>query len=206
MKKSKILFSNMSLIIQKIILKIFRIQGSTVIGLCVNIAYLLSTLIYPYMPNVSANIRKQLNLPVFSVTTENASYDSDNIKPDVYSYPVFFNKFFNFVKEGHHIGKSEPLFKRIMDADVKVWKEKFGGVQEKRDEKNPKDKKQAKKEPKQPKPEGEKKEKKKSNRKHPNQLQKITPPNRQNSLPLLQMLNQPMPNKEGLRFEAILLF
>ena len=34
-----------------------------------------------------------------------------------------------FIKEGHKLGKIEPLFKRITEADVKAWKEKFGGVQ-----------------------------------------------------------------------------
>lgn len=112
------------------------------IGVCVNLAYLLSVLVYPYMPNVSATLRKQLNLPVFKVLNESETYDSDNIKPDVYSHPLFFNKFYNFVKEGHLIGKPEPLFKRILDADVKLLKEKFAGVQDKKaDEKNPKDKK-----------------------------------------------------------------
>ncbi len=42
---------------------------------------------------------------------------------------MFCNKFLCFVKEGHKLGKIEPLFKRITEADVKVWKEKFGGVQ-----------------------------------------------------------------------------
>ena len=34
-----------------------------------------------------------------------------------------------FIKEGHKLGKIEPLFKRITEADVKALKEKFGGVQ-----------------------------------------------------------------------------
>lgn len=122
-------------------MKIFRVQGATVIGVCVNIAFVLSNVMYPYMPNVASTIRKQLNLPTFNVTTEKDTYDSDNIKADVYSHPVFFNQFLNFVKEGHNIGKPEPLFKRIMDADVKVWKEKFGGVQDKKPEDAKKDKK-----------------------------------------------------------------
>jgi hypothetical protein len=42
---------------------------------------------------------------------------------------VFCNKFLCFIKEGHKLGKIEPLFKRITEADVKAWKEKFGGVQ-----------------------------------------------------------------------------
>ena len=56
-----------------------KIKGSTVIGVCVNIAYLLSILVYPYMPNVSITIRKQLNIPLFQVNTEKETYDSDNI-------------------------------------------------------------------------------------------------------------------------------
>ena len=107
-----------------------KIEGATVIGVCVNIAYLLSIVLYPYMPNVSCTIRRQLNVDTFKVATELESYDSDNIKPGDYSHPVFFNKFYNFIKEGHKLGKIEPLFKRITDAEVKVWKEKFGGVQE----------------------------------------------------------------------------
>ncbi|CAF0762286.1 unnamed protein product [Brachionus calyciflorus] len=118
-----------------------KVQGSTVIGVCVNISFVLSTLLYPYMPNVASTIRKQLNLATFSVITEKENYDSENIKADVYSNPVYYEKFYNFVKEGHQIGKPEPLFKRIMDADVKLWKEKFGGVQEKKPEDAKKDKK-----------------------------------------------------------------
>ena len=89
-------------------------------------------------------IRKQLNLPIFKVLKESESYDSENIKPCDYEHPVFFSKFYQFVKEGHIIGKAEPLFKRIAEADVKVWKEKFGGVQEKKPEDDPKNKKKEK--------------------------------------------------------------
>jgi methionyl-tRNA synthetase len=104
-----------------------KIQGSTVIAICLNISYLLSVVVYPYMPNVSIAIRKQLNLPLFDVNSEKENYDSGNIKPEVYSYPKFYNTFVQFLKEGHRIGNAEPLFKRITDAEVKEWKEKFGG-------------------------------------------------------------------------------
>lgn len=103
------------------------------------------------MPNISTKIRNQLNLAPFDVITEKEIYDSENLKSDEYSHPIFFEKFYNFVPEGHQIGKPEPLFKRIMEADVKIWKEKFGGVQEKKPEDAKKDKKGGKK--------GEKKEK-----------------------------------------------
>ena len=143
-------------------------KGATVIGLCINIGYLLSVLIYPYMPNISAVIRRQLNVPVFKVTKESETpeaYDGENIKPCEYEHPVFFNKFYQFVKEGHVIGKAEPLFKRILEADVKVWKEKFGGVQEKKpDEKEAKGKKKEKPKVKKEKPaENSGEEKKKEN-------------------------------------------
>ena len=110
-----------------------KIQGGTVIGICVNIAYLLSLLIYPYMPNVSATIRKQLNLPAFDVIKDQDSlekYDSSNIKSDVFSYPIFADRFYQFLPEGHQIGVAAPLFKRIAEADAKAWKEKFGGVRD----------------------------------------------------------------------------
>lgn len=106
-----------------------RTQGATAIALCLNISYLLSILVYPYMPKVSITIRQQLNLPVFDVVKEKESYDSSNIKSESYSYPKFYSKFVQFLKEGHQIGKAEPLFKRITDADIKEWKQKFGGQQ-----------------------------------------------------------------------------
>lgn len=100
------------------------------IGLCANIAFLLSTLLYPYMPNVSASIRRQLNLPAFSVLTDKPEYSSENIISDSYEFPVFYNKFYRFLTPGHKIGTILPLFKRIGDADVKTWREKFGGQQQ----------------------------------------------------------------------------
>jgi hypothetical protein len=85
------------------------------------------------MPNVSSTIRKQLNVPTFNVKNESTNpkdYDSDSIKPENYQYPVFYGSFNNFVKEGHKMGKAEPLFKRIAEADVKLLKERFAGVQD----------------------------------------------------------------------------
>ncbi len=63
-------------------------------------------------------------IPEFSKINLTFFFHKDN-----YSHPVFCNKFVCFIKEGHKLGKIEPLFKRISEADVKVWKEKFGGVQ-----------------------------------------------------------------------------
>ena len=104
-----------------------KLQGATVIGVCVNIAYLISVLVYPYMPRVTATLRKQLNVEPVEVVSEKPDYDSMNIRSDVFSYPKFSPKLCQFLKEGHRIGKPEPMFKRIGEAEVKLWKEKFGG-------------------------------------------------------------------------------
>lgn len=126
------------------------------------------------MPNISAKIRNQLNVETFSVISEKETYDSENLKSDTYSSPVFFGKFFNFIQEGHQIGKPEPLFKRIMEADVKVWKEKFGGVQEKQPEDAKKDKKNAKKGDKKEKVAKEKKTGEKNENKEKNKTNQTT--------------------------------
>ncbi len=94
------------------------------------------------MPNVSLSIRKQLNVATFKLLNEETidrvepDYNSDDIKPTDYEHPIFHNHFVCFLKEGHKMGKSEPLFRRITEDEIKVLKEKFGGVQQqKKDEK-----------------------------------------------------------------------
>jgi methionyl-tRNA synthetase len=108
-------------------------SGESVIGVCVNIAYLISVLIYPYMPNTAATIRRQLNVQSWQYNNDTTSKEVDlskNIRSSVYSYPKFYHNFQQFISGGHKIGKIEPLFKRITDDDVKVWKEKFSGQQQ----------------------------------------------------------------------------
>lgn len=104
-----------------------KLAGGTVIALCVNIAYVVSLVLYPYMPRVALALRKQLGLNEYQVVSEKEEYDGESIRPDVFSSPRFHAKLRQFVYEGHRIGKPEPLFKRIGEADVKLWKEKFGG-------------------------------------------------------------------------------
>ena len=84
------------------------------------------------MPNVSSAIRRQLNLPTFNVVNDKIhSNNSNDIEPGDYEHPVFHNHFMCFLKEGHKMGKPEPLFKRITDDQVKDLKVKYGGSQEK---------------------------------------------------------------------------
>ncbi len=60
--------------------------------------------------------------------------------------PVLPDKLYCFLREGHKIGKAEPLFKRIKEDEIKVLKQTFAGVKEAVPEKDAKkDKKKEKK-------------------------------------------------------------
>lgn len=48
---------------------VFRQRAGTVTGVSVNIACLLSVMLFPYMPAVSQTIRDQLNAPQSCITT-----------------------------------------------------------------------------------------------------------------------------------------
>lgn len=76
-----------------------------VVARAVNLIYLLSAVVHPFMPETSDSILEQLNAPV-------------RVVPDVFS---------NDILSGHHIGQPEHLFKRIDEKLADVWREKFAG-------------------------------------------------------------------------------
>jgi methionyl-tRNA synthetase len=80
----------------------------TIIGLALNLAYLLASLSSPFMPSTAASIVKQLNAPLLSI-------------PDKWSSDA--------LKGGHKIGKAASLFQKIDDKKEKEWREKYGGTQ-----------------------------------------------------------------------------
>lgn len=82
-----------------------------VISRAINLIYVLSVLIYPFMPETSESILAQLNAPARAV-------------PEVLS---------NDILAGHHIGNPEHLFKKIEEKMTEVWKERFGGVEVKQE-------------------------------------------------------------------------
>ncbi|KAG0207570.1 putative methionine--tRNA ligase, cytoplasmic protein rar1 [Mortierella sp. GBA30] len=71
-----------------------------------NLIYLLSAILFPFMPSTSDSIARQLNAPVRLLPTE---FTVDAILP------------------GHAIGKAEYLFKRIDEKMEDVWRAKYGG-------------------------------------------------------------------------------
>ena len=70
-----------------------------------NLIYVLSALIYPFMPATSASILLQLNAPARTV-------------PDTFSIDLL---------PGHHIGTPEHLFKKIEEKMADIWRAQFAG-------------------------------------------------------------------------------
>ncbi|KAJ6609266.1 tRNA synthetases class I (M)-domain-containing protein [Mycena sp. CBHHK59/15] len=77
-----------------------------VLSRAVNLIYVLSALIYPFMPATSEAILAQLNAPARAV-------------PDVLS---------NDILVGHTIGKPDHLFKKIEESMAETFRSKFGGM------------------------------------------------------------------------------
>ncbi|KXN84737.1 putative methionine--tRNA ligase, cytoplasmic [Leucoagaricus sp. SymC.cos] len=76
-----------------------------VVSRALNLIYVLSVLIYPFMPATSEAILKQLNAPARAV-------------PEVLS---------NDILAGHQIGTPEHLFKKIDEKMIDIWRARFGG-------------------------------------------------------------------------------
>lgn len=85
------------------------IRCAQVISRAINLIYVLSSLIYPFMPATSSAILAQLNAP-------------DRAVPELFS---------NDILAGHTIGTPEHLFKKIEEKMEEVWRLKFKGNDEK---------------------------------------------------------------------------
>lgn len=83
-------------------------KAAAVIGVGINIIYLLSAIFAPYIPETAEGIIKQLNAP-------------PRLIPDEFSLDIL---------GGHNIGKSAYLFSRIESAKVDEWRSKYGGKKE----------------------------------------------------------------------------
>ncbi|KAH9930044.1 methionyl-tRNA synthetase [Fomitopsis serialis] len=76
-----------------------------VVSRAVNLIYILSALIHPFMPATEAAMLAQLNAPARAV-------------PEVFSTDIL---------AGHTIGTPDHLFKKIDEKMADVWRAKFGG-------------------------------------------------------------------------------
>ncbi|RGB23838.1 methionyl-tRNA synthetase [Rhizophagus diaphanus] len=78
---------------------------STVIGIAINLIYLLSALFFPYMPSTTESICRQLNAPLRDI-------------PDTWTIDIL---------PGHKLGKAEYLFKKIDDKKEEEYLNRYGG-------------------------------------------------------------------------------
>lgn len=87
-----------------------RQRAGTVTGVAVNIAALLSVMLQPYMPTVSATIQAQLQLPLLACS-------------------VLLTDFLCTLPAGHQIGTVSPLFQKLENDQIESLKQRFGGGQ-----------------------------------------------------------------------------
>ncbi len=80
----------------------------TVVGLALNLAYLLASLSSPFMPSTATSIVEQLNAPLISI-------------PDKWNPAA--------LTAGHKIGKAAYLFTKIPDEKEAEWRSAYGGTQ-----------------------------------------------------------------------------
>lgn len=77
---------------------------AAVVGLALNLIYLLSSLAWPYMPSTGEAIAEQLNAPLARI-------------PEEWTMDIL---------PGHNIGKAAYLFSRIDEAKEVEWKARYG--------------------------------------------------------------------------------
>lgn len=99
-----------------------KARAGSVISLTCNIACLLATLLFPFMPSTSRKLYSQLNVSGGFI---NAS------KPQISL----------LLPPGHKINKPVPLFTKIDQTTIDELKKKYGGVQQAKDATKPKQEK-----------------------------------------------------------------
>ncbi|XP_056648477.1 methionine--tRNA ligase, cytoplasmic [Diorhabda sublineata] len=88
-----------------------KLRAGTVIGVCCNLSCLIATLLHPYMPDTSDNLKKQLN-------TETVVLNPD--APEIVT----------LLSPGHQLGEPTVLFAKIEHARAEELKKKFAGKQQ----------------------------------------------------------------------------
>ena len=94
-----------------------RSRAGSVVGLACNLTSLLSILIHPFMPDVSAEIRKQLQV-------------SDE-------YCVVIDAFVPHLETGHIIGEPKPLFEKMDGNKMEEFRQLYSGQQSDRNKGKP---------------------------------------------------------------------
>lgn len=87
----------------------FPDKSDAVVAVGLNLIYLVSAVISPFMPETRTQISDVLNAPPLSIT----------------------DRFELVLQGGHNIGKAQYLFKRIDEKKVDEWRKLYGGQQKK---------------------------------------------------------------------------
>lgn len=82
-------------------------KSDAVVAVGLNLVYLVSAVISPFMPETRTQISEILNAPPLSIT----------------------DKFELVLEGGHNIGQAQYLFKRIDEKQIEAWRAQFGGQQ-----------------------------------------------------------------------------
>ncbi|KAK1307561.1 putative methionine--tRNA ligase [Acorus calamus] len=96
-----------------------RASCSIVMKTAAGLVYLLASLLEPFMPSLSVEVLKQLNVPPemqLSLCHEKGDIERAGRPWDI-------------LPAGHKIGKPEPLFKQLKDEEIEFFREKFAGSQ-----------------------------------------------------------------------------
>lgn len=86
-------------------------KAAAVVGIAINIIYLIASVVEPYLPATSESILEQLNAPFLFIPDR---WTGDDIKP------------------GHRIGKAKYLFTMIDPRKEDEWRDMYGGTQAER--------------------------------------------------------------------------
>lgn len=84
-------------------------KADAIVAIGINLVYLVSSLIGPYMPDVRDSIDQILNAPKLKI-------------PDNFEF---------WIQPGHCINKPQYLFHRIDEKKIDEWRSEFGGQQKK---------------------------------------------------------------------------
>jgi methionyl-tRNA synthetase len=84
-------------------------RAAAVVGIGLNLIYLLSALTWPFMPSTAESIVEQLNAPLRSIPESWSFEDGGDLRP------------------GHKINKAKYLFSRIDEGMADKWRAQFGG-------------------------------------------------------------------------------
>lgn len=97
-----------------------RKRAGTVVGICANLAALLSALLSPFMPSTARQLRGQLGM-------------------DEKEYGYIPELVTTILSAGHKIGKPSPLFTKIEAEQVDALRQKYSGEQVKSSPQNVKE-------------------------------------------------------------------